>query len=244
MEQRGEEYIEIDLGRILNAMWRKAWAIVLAMVLAGGAAFSYARFCVPARYQASALMYVNNNSFSLGGKSISLSDLSASKTLVNSYIAILKTRQTMSEVIERSGVSYSFEELAGMVSAASVNATEIFKINVLAPDPEEAALIANTIVEVLPVKISEIISGSSVRVVDYAVVPASKASPNLTAYTLAGAVLGFVLSGLALFLRELLDDQIHDEEYLLQTYGLPILAVVPDLRERRGQRDRGGEGAA
>lgn len=41
MEQRGEEYIEIDLSRVLNAMWRKAWAIVLAMVLVGGAAFFY-----------------------------------------------------------------------------------------------------------------------------------------------------------------------------------------------------------
>lgn len=242
MEQRGEEYIEIDLGRILNAMWRKAWAIVLAMVLTGGAAFSYAYFRIPARYQASALMYVNNSSFSLGGTSISLSDLSASKTLVNSYIAILKTRQTMGEVIERSGVPYSCEELAGMVSAASVNATEIFKINVLAPDPVEAALIANTIVEVLPDKIAGIIAGSSVRVVDYAVAPSSKASPNLTAYAVGGMALGFILSCFALFLKELLDDQIHDEEYLLQTYGLPILAVVPELRERKGQKIRKGEG--
>lgn len=241
MEQRGEEYIEIDLSRVLNAMWRKAWAIVLAMVLVGGAAFFYAYFRIPARYQASALMYVNNSSFSLGGTSISLSDLSASKTLVNSYIAILKTRQTMGEVIERSGVPYSCEELEEMVSAASVNATEIFKINVLAPDPAEAALIANTIVEVLPEKIAGVIAGSSVRVVDYAVAPLTKASPNLTAYAVGGMVLGFILSSLALFLRELLDDQIHDEEYLFQTYGLPILAVVPDLRERKSQKVRRGE---
>lgn len=244
MDRQKEEYIEIDLSRILNAMWHKAWAIILAMVLTGGAAFSYAYFCVPARYQASALMYVNNSSFSLGGTSISLSDLSASKTLVNSYIEILKTRQTMGDVIEQSKVPYSCEELAGMVSAASVNATEIFKISVTAPDPEEAALIANTIVEVLPDKISDIIAGSSVRVVDYAVVPMAKASPNLTAYAMAGAALGFVLSCLALFLKELLDDQIYDEEYLLQTYGLPVLAVVPELRERKGQQNRRTEGRA
>ena len=54
--------------------------------------------------------------------------------------------------------------------------------------------------------------------------------------------LGFILSCFALFLKELLDDQIHDEEYLLQTYGLPILAVVPELRERKGQKIRKGEG--
>lgn len=239
-----EDYIEIDLGRILSAMWRRAWVIVLAMVLTGGAAFFYAYRCIPARYQASALMYVNNSSFSLGGTSISLSDLSASKTLVNSYIAILKTRQTMGEVIERSGVSYSCEELSGMVSAASVNATEIFKINVTAPDPAEAALIANTIVEVLPDKIAGIISGSSVRVVDYAVPPSAKASPNLTACAMAGAALGFLVSCLALFLKELLDDQVHDEGYLLQTYGLPILAVVPELQERGDRRGRRTEDGA
>lgn len=244
METHSEEYVEIDLARIVSALWRRVWAIVLAMVIFGAAAFSYAYFCVTPLYQASALMYVNNSSFSLGSTSISLSDLSASKTLVNSYIAILKTRQTLNEVIDLADVSCSYEELSGMISAASVNSTEIFKIAVTSADPTEAALIANTITEVLPNKIAGIISGSSVRVVDYAVVPTTKSSPSITAYTAAGLALGLLFSGGVIVLLELMDDQIHDEEYLIQTYGLPMLAVVPDLQlQKQSRRDRSSGGA-
>lgn len=36
-----EEELEIDLLKLLNALWRKAWAIVLAAALFGGAALAY-----------------------------------------------------------------------------------------------------------------------------------------------------------------------------------------------------------
>ena len=43
-------------------------------------------------------------------------------------------------------------------------------------------------------------------------------------------MLGLVLSCGAIILMELFDELIHDEDYLIETYHLPILAVVPDLQ--------------
>ena len=173
-------YIEIDLLQLLKALRRRVWAILLATVLFGGAAFTYATVFITPRYQASALMYVNNSSFSLGSTSFSISssELTAAQSLVGTYIVILNTRTTLEDVIQKAGVSYTYEELSGMVNASAVNATEIFEVTVTSEDPQEAELIANTIAEVLPGKISDVVEGSSVRVVDYAVVPAGKASPN------------------------------------------------------------------
>lgn len=88
---------------------------------------------------------------------------------------------------------------------------------------------ANTIVQVLPEKISEILDGSSARTVDFAVRPIHKSSPSTTRNVVIGCVIGMILSCGVIVLMELLDDQIRDEEYLMQTYHLPILAVVPDL---------------
>lgn len=233
---------EIDLIRLAAALWRRGWAIILAMLLGGAAAFSCAAFLMTPRYQSSALMYVNNGSISVGDASVSLADLNASKTLVDSYIVILKTRLTLNEVIERAGLDYTYEELCEMVSADAVNATEIFRITVNGPDPAETERIANTIADVLPDKISEIMEGSSARVVDYAVMPDRRSSPSIIKYTAAGLLAGFILSCGVIVLLELFDEQIREEEYLIQAYGLPILASIPDLMAARDHAGYDGYG--
>lgn len=246
MEQQKEEYIEIDLMRLLKAMWHHLTAIALAAILCGGAGFLLAYCVVPPKYQASALLYVNNSSISVGSTSISLSDLSASQTLVDTYIAILNTRLTLNEVIAQAGVDYTFEEItrSKMIEAEAVNGTEIFEVTVTSRDPEEAERVANTIVRVLPDKIAQIVDGSSVRTVDLAVVPERKSSPSYTVYTLVGALAGLLLSAGVVIIRELLDDQIHGEDDLLQTYSLPVLAGVPDLLAAQGGKGYGSYYAA
>ncbi len=235
MEQKNEEYIEIDLLRLLGAVWQHMVVIILTMLLCGGAGLALAYYVIPAKYEASALLYVNNSSISVGSTSISLSDLSASQTLVDTYIAILNTRLTLNEVIEQADVDYEYEELRKMIEAEAVNGTEIFEIAVTSTDPREAERIANTIVTVLPDKISQIVDGSSVRTVDFAIVPEKKASPSFAMFTLVGALIGALLSGGIVVVRELMDEQIHGEDYLSRSYGLPVLAAVPDLLAKPGK---------
>ena len=229
MDNQKKDYIEIDLFRLMKALWHRAWAIMLAMLLFGGAAFAYTYYLVTPLYQASALMYVNNSSITVGSTSVSMADLSASQTLVDTYIVILKTRLTLDEVIEQAELDYSYEDLRDMISAAPVNSTEIFEITVTSPYPAEAERVANTIAKVLPEKISEIMDGSSMRTVDYAVQPTKKSSPSIAKNVVLGLIVGMVFSCSVIILRDLLDEQIRDEEYLTQTYGLPVLAAVPDL---------------
>ena len=229
MEQQNE-YIEIDLLRLLRAVWRHMALVVLAAILCGGAAFAAARYLVPVKYQASTLLYVNNSAISVGSTSISLSDLSASQSLVQTYIVILNTRLTLNEVVEKAGVDYSFTKMKKMVEAEALNGTEIFEVTVTSRDAEEAARIANTIARILPDKIAQIVDGSSVRTVDWAVVPEKPYSPSSPKYAVIGALAGLLLSVGAVVLRELMDDQIHSEEDLLQTYSLPLLAMETDLR--------------
>lgn len=226
-----KDYIEIDILKLLKALWHRAWAIVLSAVICGGMAFSYARFLITPLYQASTLIYVNNSSFSVGSTSfsISASELSAAQSLVDTYLVILKTRTTLNDVIEEADLPYSYEQLYGMISAASVNSTEIFEIVVTSTDPREAEKIANTIGKVLPDRISDVVDGSSVRIVDYAIVPSRKSSPNITKYTMVGIFLGIVISCGIVILLELFDDVVHTEDDITQKYDLPLLAVIPDL---------------
>lgn len=231
MKKQNEEVLEIDLLRLIKVLWAHAWMIILVTLLVGAMAFSYARFLVTPEYSSTAMMYVNNSTFSIGGSKVSISsgELSAAQSLVDTYLVILKSRTTLEEVIEKSGVPYTYRELSGMISAAAVNGTEIFEIKVTSPDMEEAKLIANTIAEVLPQTISNVVDGSSVRVVDYAVATGQRVAPSYTKYTAIGLVIGFVLSAGFIVLRDLMDNVIRDEEYLMQSFDTPILAMIPDL---------------
>lgn len=233
MNMNNNEEMEIDLLRLLQALWRKAWAIILAAVIFGAGSLGFTAMFVTPLYKAEALMYVNSSNISLGGAKVSISqaELSAAQTLVDTYIVIMNTRTTLEEVISQSGIPYTYEEIieSEMIQAAAVNGTEIFKIEVTSPDPQEAELIANTIAQVLPEKIASIVEGSSARIVDYAVVPVEQDSPSLVKNTLIGAVLGFVLACGVVVVLELMDEQIHDSDYLQQTYDIPVLAVIPDL---------------
>lgn len=232
MNNNNEE-MEIDLLRLFNALWKKAWAILLTAAFFAVGTLGFTAAFIKPLYKAEALMYVNSSDISVGGAklSISQSELTAAQSLVDTYIVILNTRMTMNDVIEQSGVPYTYEEIMEkeMISAAAVNSTEVFSIEVTSTDPKEAELLANTIAQILPEKIAAIVEGSSVRIVDYAVVPAEKASPSLTKNTLMGAVLGFILACGVVVVMELMDDQIHDSDYLIQTYNIPVLAVIPDL---------------
>ncbi len=227
-----KDYLEIDLVHLFKALWKRAWLIVLSTVVVGAIMLWYSMFIITPKYTASAMLYVNNSSVSLGDVSISAQDLTAAQSLVDTYVVILNSRSVLEDVIEEAGVTYSYSELKGMISAAPVNSTEIFEIKVESVSPEEAERIANCICHILPAKISDVVEGSSAKIVDYAVVPSAKSSPNVTRYTAVGMIIGMLISAVGVIIAELFDQFIRSEEYLLQTYkGIPILAVIPDLDE-------------
>lgn len=231
MREQNNEVIEIDLLRLLRALWDRVWLILLAGLAAAAISFSYAKFLIEPRYEASILMYVNNSSFTVGSTSFSInsSEISAAQSLVDTYIVIMESRTTLEDVIKRADVDYSYETLRSMIKASAVNGTEIFRVTVNSTDPEEAALLANTISKVLPNTISDVVDGSSVRIVDRAVVPTQKVSPSITKYTAIGFALGFLLCCVVVALIDMFDDAIRDADYLTQTFDAPVLASVPDL---------------
>ncbi|MBQ8995753.1 MAG: hypothetical protein IJ091_08045 [Oscillospiraceae bacterium] len=228
-QQRYEE--EIDLLQLAKTLLKNWKWIAAATLICGVIAACISVFLITPLYQAKALMYVNNSEISLGNTkvSISASDLSAAQSLVDTYVVILRSRNTLNDVIEQTGVDYTYEQLLEMVSASSVNGTEIFQIVVTDADPEEAKLIANTIANLLPNKIASIIEGCSVRIVDSAVTPTKKSSPSNSKNTLIGLMVGFVASCGIIILLDLLDDVIHTEEDLTDNFDLPMLAAIPEL---------------
>lgn len=230
MEKQGSNYT-IDLLYLLKSLYKRIWIIILTAVIAAGLGFSFAKFLVNPTYSSYVKLYVNNNSFKLGSTSFSISpsDLTAAQSLLKTYSDILDSRSTLERIKEKANVDYSWKELSDMIVSTSSNNTEIMKVTVTTYDPYVSSKIANTIATVLPVRISEIIDGASMEVVDSAVPNLLKVAPSLTRYTAVGFLIGVFLSVILLSIYILLDDKIYDEEYILEKYDYPILGKVPNL---------------
>lgn len=226
----------IDLRRLFNAIMRKIWAIILAAVIGAGAAFLGTFYFMSPQYRASALFYVNGNSLSVS--SITLSDITAAKDLVNSYIVILKSRETLNAVIDYAELDYKYSELSGMISAASVNDTEIFQVYVTSTDPNEAEKIANAVAYILPKRIEGIIDGATAKIVDYAVVPSAPFAPNYSKNTAVGLLAGAALALALVVIQDILDITIRTGDDLANVTSLPVLAAIPDMSAPSGSRKK------
>ena len=222
--------VQIDVRRLWNAVIGRWWLVAVSAIVCAVLFFVGTFYLVTPQYTSSALFYVNNN-LSIGDTALSItsSDITAAKSLVDSYIVILKSRASLNEVIDYSGVDCTLGELQGMISAASVNSTEVFEVKVESSDPKEAEKIANAIAYILPKRISSIVEGTSAKVVDYAVVPSAPSSPSYPKNTLFGFATGLILSVAYLVIRELFDVTIRSEEDVTQCCDAPILASVPDM---------------
>ena len=230
-ELQQNDEIEIDLQRLIGALLSKAWLIGLVAVVCAVVTFLGTFFFITPEYQSAAMFYVNNSSVSLGDASLSISsaDISASKSLVNSYIVILNTRESLNDVIDYAGVDRTYGQVKKMISAAAVNSTEIFQVVVTSTDPQEAEQIADAIAYILPKRIASIIEGTSAKVVDSAVLPSRPSSPSYTKNTMLGFLVGLVMMAALIVIRELMDITIRTEEDIAQSCRYPVLAAVPDM---------------
>jgi len=228
---------EIDLLALIRVLWKNILIIALVAILFGSAVFGYTAFCVEPEYQATASMYVNNSTFNLGATSFSVSsgDLSASSSLVSVYLYILESRTTLEEVIQEANLTYTPNELKKMISTSSVSKTGAFEVTVTSTNPAEVELIANSIARILPERIAEIVDGTSVRIVDYAIIPSRRSGPSLVKNTALGILVGGFLCAAWVVIKYLLSDtskmMIQSVDDLRNMYpDIMVLATIPDMR--------------
>lgn len=225
---------EITLQEIVAILWRKAWLIVLCMIVGAGIGFGVSRYMIDPTYSSKMSMYVNNNKERVD-TALNINDLNVSQKLVTTYIEILKSDKVLGKVVEQMNLPYTNEELRKMISASSVNGTEILEVKVTTKDPEEAAAIANTLSEVAPPEIIRVVQAGDVQLIDKAVPNETPVSPNTMLNTLIAAMLGTVLSILAILVLEMLDISVKSVEDLQKHYELPVLGNIPDILEASSQ---------
>ncbi len=225
-----DKEIEISILEIIQMLWRKAWIIVLCIIVLGGIAFGVSKYMMVPTYSSSITLYVNNNMDSIGTQ-VNINDINASQKLVATSIEILKSDMVLDKVIGKLGLNCTNDSLRGMISATSLNGTEVLKVTVISEEPQKSVEIANMIAEIAPAEIIRVITAGGVQLIDTAVINGNPVSPNVTKVTSLGILLGIMISSLGVIIIELLDSSIKSEKDLRNKYQIPVLGVIPDIIE-------------
>ncbi len=150
---------QLDLRQLLAIARRRAWIVLLLMVIAGSVAYvNSAR--ETKIYSTSATMMIS----STGQSTISpdYNSLVTSKYLAETYRMLITTTTVMDRVAERLGYDY----VPSGVSASLIEGSQFIVVNVTDTDPERATLVANTIVDEFKKYVNELAAAqaSSLRV--------------------------------------------------------------------------------
>ena len=144
-------------------------------------------------------------------------------------------KEAQPAVVERGGKSYnlSTDELKKAISVQTQQNSQVFSLQVKTDDPQESAVVANTVANVFKQQIKKIMSVNNVTIVSRASTPDSPSFPNKKLFALAGAVLGIILTFVNMLNGDLMDTSIHDDDYLTNELGLTNLGHVNHIEMSR-----------
>lgn len=218
---------EIDLKKLFTSILQHIVPILCISAAFGAIAFFACSFLITPTYNATATMYVYNATSRVDN--ITTSDLATSQKLIETYTVILKSNTVLDAVAQKLDGQYTPTEIRKMMSATSVDNTEVFSITITNKDPATAQKIVNAIANIAPIEIIRIVKAGSVEVIDHAPLPEKASFPNTGKTTALALFAGFFVCVAVVVIRALFDTTIHEEEDLIAEFDIAIIAAIPNI---------------
>ncbi|MEU6220574.1 polysaccharide biosynthesis tyrosine autokinase [Streptomyces sp. NPDC047022] len=236
----------MDLHGFLKALARRWPTVVACLALAIGAALAVTGLST-AVYEARTQLFVATRT---GADTTQLNQgQSFSQARVQSYAAIVTTRQVTASVVRKLGLHLTPEELASRITAVAPLNTVLIDITVRDTVPERAARIANAVAKRFSAVVEQLetprrlpgtdsgqhrknptddrVSPVSLGVTQEAITPTAPVSPRPALNLAAGVLGGLLLAAALVALRETLDTTLKNSEALGEFTALPGLGVIP-----------------
>ena len=234
---------EISLSAILKAMWKKAWLILIFVLVFALASYVMAYY-TPKKYTSNTKVYVRN----IKTGSLTTNDLNLSRYLLNAYIEVLVGNNLLQLVADElnelrplegyeylKDQDYKASDIKSMIKATPGDETEIITINVTASSPSEAQCVNILLLKYFPDEIKRVIDTGEAKAL-YDPTVGVQTSPNIVRNTLLGALLGFIIAAAIILLIFMTDSTIHSETDLTEVFNdIPVLGVIPIIQAKDTQ---------
>jgi capsular exopolysaccharide synthesis family protein len=235
----------LDLHGFLKALARRWLTVVVCLVLSVGAAVAVTTWSTP-EYEARTQLFVATRT---SEDTTQLNQgQSFSQARVQSYAAIVPTRQVTGPVVRELKLRATPEELASRITAEAPLNTVLINISVRDTSPKRAANIANAVAASFSAVVERLekpkptdrkdpegepgaapdpVSPVSLGVTQQAIAPAGPVSPRPLLNLAAGVLGGLLLGAGLVVLRETLDTTLKTSQALGELTGLSGLGAVP-----------------
>lgn len=221
--QQNDE-IEIDLGKVLEAI-KKFWAVLLAATLVCGIlGFVISNYAMTKQYKASVDMIVNTSS---DADLVSNDQVNSAKNLVSTYSFIITGSNVLTQVVKNLGLDMTYEELAKHISVDAVTDTQVFTVSATTDDLELSKKIIREIIKIAPAEIEKAVEAGSCRIVSDLDFQYTPVSPDVGKYTAVAAFAGFLLAMAYALYRVLSQTFLITEKDVLEELEVPVLGVIP-----------------
>lgn len=223
--QDKEDEIEIDLLGLLYYFRSRLIFLILAFAIGALAAGLITKFMITPKFTAVTKMYMVSAS---SDSVVDLTDLNLGTSLSSDYEEMIKIRPIFEAVIKDEELDYTYEQLLGMVTIATLDDTRILTISVESPDPKEAAEIANALAEKATVQLPKLMETPEPHIAEHAIVPKSKSSPSYSKNIMIGALtLTFIVVAIFAFFY-ITDDTLQSADDVEKTFGIMPLTIIPE----------------
>lgn len=225
--QEGTQVNMLELGRLLLSKW---YLLVAVGILAAAVAFCAGYFFVSPRYETSITINVDNARVENSSGNASSSDVSAARSLAETYCILLSSNSVMEEMVHRlseQGVSVTEKGLSSCIRVKVLGNTQILQVLVETEDRELSYRIASVYEQVAPEMIVKLSNRGHIYIVDHARKVEKTSYPDLVQTTISAFVFGIMLCAGVLLLRKFVDRRVYVAEDVERELNLSVIGEIP-----------------
>lgn len=228
---------------VFLALWHSILLIVIAS-LVGMITFGGFTYCfVNPEYTATAKLYVYNEKND--DRYITTGDLTVSKSLVDTYLIIIRSNPVLERVADTLRGTYpalTAKKINAMLAGSAINETEAFYISATSQNRQMAADIINEIVEIVPDEIIRIVKAASVEVIEEAKVPdMDDYHWPIARNAFVGFAVGFILSCGYILLANSMDTTVYGRNEIINNFKIPVIGIIPPHEETVSKTKKRGK---
>ena len=220
---------EIDLRRLYKTAFAVKWYIVLTMIVSIVFGLIYSFLYKIPEFKSTATIVLTQASTDINTgvtNSITTTDITMNKNLVETYSDIIESKTILTQVINNLGLEYTVADLMEDISVRSKD-TAILYIDVVNSNAEYCEKVANEVANVFADKVKELYKISNVNILDLASKEETPYNVNHVKDLVIFGMIGVFLSGALVLVVYMLDTTVKQEEDIEEHVGLPVIGIVP-----------------
>ena len=221
---------EIDLKELFEFIKKKIGLLITITVVICLLGCVYGLFIQKPMYKSYTTIILGGNE-TTASQTITQSDITLNKNLVDTYAEIVKSRRVLEQVIAELDLEETYEELSNKISVSAVNNTEIIKITVADSNPIEAKNVANVTANFFSKEVVKLYNMNNVNVLDEANEANEPYNINISKQVIIYFFIGIIIALSILFIIFYFDRTIKSVEQVEQKIKLPILGGVEEYKK-------------